>query len=455
MAPFALTLILTDQDIMSPPPQRDPDLTVLILTHDRTAFLTTSLRSVRLQTALHRIKEIIISDNGPLRLGAAVVTQFTDLPIRYIQSPTDTNFCTHVHLGIGLVETPLMAILHDDDWWHPGHLQASLAALDGNAEAGCVFSANLWLESETSTAPPLYFNFEFLLQFAQASGVEPITFDWKQVLMLTWIYTPFHMSSLVGRTDVVHQALPVWQQENFLIDRLFFAEMAHITKKPVIYLPFPSVMIRTHQSRVTSELADGLATAGRQDTVARLRVLAAASQLDLNADWREVMPRLSLGAATQLANLANECLLPEDLAAMNCVPTSIDSSWLPPAAHPFVRKWLDEQESRSSDKGVNKNRQLKHLARQLKPIVQLLTERVSAHGSCSESEIAQLNSLLIQASKSQGTVDWRATCEAYITAGQCALTLGRRKRFLRGRCISGAESKRFESFLAAASAQIG
>jgi hypothetical protein len=313
-----------------------PDLTVFITTRDRPDCLRTALRSVRLQTGRSRIREVFISDNGAEKI-SAVLKEFQDLPIRYVEAPYDTDFCTHMRLALPQINTPLLAMLHDDDWWHPGHVESSLQALDAAPDAACVLSANLWVASETSTAPPLYFNFGLLNHFAQSNGVEPVKYDWQQVLMLTWIYTPFHLSTLVARTEAVRAADEVWMHQHFLLDRLFYAVLCQRTKQSVVYLPFPSALIRVHEKQFSLQNTGKVQQEGVRLGMSLLRRIAEEENLNFNELWRQVMPRLPFQTAVQLATLAGECLGPDDLEAMGCPPPGTDSPWIPPAAHQLAR----------------------------------------------------------------------------------------------------------------------
>ncbi|WP_075088370.1 glycosyltransferase family 2 protein [Verrucomicrobium spinosum] len=320
------------------------DLTVLILAHDRPHYLRSALESVRGQVLAGRLREVLVSDNGAKGLAAEVVGEFSDLPIRYLAAPQDTDFCRHAHFAISQVASPLLAFLHDDDWWHPGHVSCSIRALEANPEAAYVASASLWLEGERSVGPPFYFNFPILTELAGSDGVKPVLLDWKQVLMLSWIYTPYHLSSLVGKTQCFLNSLEVWQETNYLVDRAFFGIVATKEKMPVVFLPYPSVHVRLHESQVTREKAE-IQKAGAVLTVKRLREQSEREGINLNELWSRHRAKLKPATKSLFDTLARECLTTADLVAMGCDLHAEARPWESPAAD-GARKQGDELKTR-------------------------------------------------------------------------------------------------------------
>ena len=116
-----------------PPPKKSlftmKDVSVLIPTAKRPHFLSTALESVARQTALDRIGEVLVIENGEDRGSGDVCKRFPNLPIKYIyRNPTiPASERTVSILREGSL--PFVALLHDDDWWFDFHLERSLEKL--------------------------------------------------------------------------------------------------------------------------------------------------------------------------------------------------------------------------------------------------------------------------------------------------------------------------------------
>src|SRR5688572_22058244 len=98
-------------------------ISVLVPTANHPKFLETALQSIARQTAIDKIEEVLVSENLLDRESEAVCKKFPNLPIRYIlQDPPLTRFQNFDFL-FNQARADLVALLCDDDWWAPGHLQ--------------------------------------------------------------------------------------------------------------------------------------------------------------------------------------------------------------------------------------------------------------------------------------------------------------------------------------------
>src|SRR5580658_10308150 len=103
-----------------------PDITVVIPAAGRPQFLSCLLDSIQRQSAIDRVAEIIVSEDSGNRESKNIVAKFKELPIRYVSRESPLGFLGH-HKALLCDEarSPLTALLHDDDWWAPQHLETA------------------------------------------------------------------------------------------------------------------------------------------------------------------------------------------------------------------------------------------------------------------------------------------------------------------------------------------
>src|SRR5258708_34849094 len=100
------------------------DITVVIPGVGRPQFLPDLLTSIEKQTALSRIVEVIVSEDGGNHRLESITSRFKNLPIRYVAREAPLGFLGHHQVLLCKeAQTPLTALLHDDDWWAPEHLE--------------------------------------------------------------------------------------------------------------------------------------------------------------------------------------------------------------------------------------------------------------------------------------------------------------------------------------------
>jgi len=110
------------------------DVTVVIPTHRRDAFLDEAIASVVKQSRLP--VALVVSDDTGSPSTRAVVERWVELapfPVRYLDSsgPSAGTAGASRNAGAALATSAVLAFLDDDDTWHPEFLAATTAALDG------------------------------------------------------------------------------------------------------------------------------------------------------------------------------------------------------------------------------------------------------------------------------------------------------------------------------------
>jgi hypothetical protein len=224
----------------------DATVTVILPSTNRITMLRTALDGIRNQTALRQIREVVVSENTAIGDGAAALcAEFSnDLPIRFIHRQPPLTSTEHGKLLLRApYATRYVAILHDDDWWGPEHIQHALTALETTHAVACYTS----FFDVTGESAPLRSDSNAMFWFG--SGYQPMTQVWRldaeAVVMSCLGGTPGRYSALVVRTEVLHAARFVSDLGNpFDNDRMF--SVAFARQGEVVFCPMPTVFIRMH-----------------------------------------------------------------------------------------------------------------------------------------------------------------------------------------------------------------
>jgi glycosyltransferase involved in cell wall biosynthesis len=132
-----------------------PEVTVVIPTHDRSALLSRTLRSVRRQGDVDL--EVVVVDDGSRDDTAAMVARLADPRVRLARNERPQGVSAARNHGIALATGQWIALLDDDDLWAPDKLAAQLRAARrlGRSWActGCV-AVNDALEILAGGPPP-------------------------------------------------------------------------------------------------------------------------------------------------------------------------------------------------------------------------------------------------------------------------------------------------------------
>lgn len=236
---------------------------------------------------MNRVSEILVSENGGNRDSEQICREFPNLPISYLFQDPPVSASKHgVLLFSELIKTPFAAILCDDDWWSPGHLENSIRALA--LHPGCVaaFSACLFVRSEADTTGSIYVPASLRLAGGTDAPLDLWHLTPPQVLGAAWLKTPFHYSTMVVRTEALLQATTRFMLTThpYYNDRLM--EVGLALQGDIVFDPVVHAFIRYHGANWHSgKPSQELQTA---DAEGRDLVfgLAQAQGIDLPAFWR-------------------------------------------------------------------------------------------------------------------------------------------------------------------------
>jgi glycosyltransferase involved in cell wall biosynthesis len=222
-------------------------VSVIIPTFNRPDYLREALESVRAQTARERIGQVIVSENSLSDFSEKVSRDFNDLPINYVRQRPPQPPRLHLQSIWKNVRHPIVAFLHDDDWWAADHLAGALEMLDSNSRCAAVFS-NFY--ETTGPTFPAQVSTDKAWRIWAGSGCNfagPIlTLDPMSMTLICLLDSNFHYSTVVGRNDAIWNAyLKVVETENnYDTDRLFGIFLSKHGQ--IGYLTRPDVFVRLH-----------------------------------------------------------------------------------------------------------------------------------------------------------------------------------------------------------------
>jgi hypothetical protein len=297
-------------------------VTIMLCTCERPEMLREALKTVREQTARAAISKIVVSENSLSGDSESICTEFTDLPIVYVQQRPPVIPLLHPKAIWHLIDTPLLAILHDDDWWAPRHLESALDVLKSNEHCPAVYSSFF-----EAFRPGGYTWLSQVYYFAWiAAGADfsrsVLFYDPSSVMLGCIINAGFHYSTVVGRAKAMWDAYSnnISWGNTFDNDRTF---PVFLSQHGLLgYVTTPDVYVRQHPFRDAwseEHLKHGHMKMARETTRRLLNAfpqevsLAAAKfkQVCDNLDPREagkVWPIIRDGIhEPQLSTLAREC----------------------------------------------------------------------------------------------------------------------------------------------------
>ncbi|MFN7026093.1 MAG: glycosyltransferase family 2 protein [Pseudorhizobium sp.] len=123
----------------------DASITILVPTYNHANYIAEAIQSVREQTIIGSCK-VIISDDCSSDDTVDIARRLTrDLPnFEVRQNVPNLGIMEHYRLLSSLVETPYLAILEGDDYWHaPDKMELQKSLMDSHPEIPLCFTACL------------------------------------------------------------------------------------------------------------------------------------------------------------------------------------------------------------------------------------------------------------------------------------------------------------------------
>lgn len=282
-------------------------LSVVICTCNRPEMLEQALRSLAQQSRPDLITKIIVSENGGNRASEAVCSRFETLPIAYVYQDPPRPLTEHLASLREHVDSPFVAILHDDDWWLPTHAEASLAALQ---DRGAVAVFSNFVEAASPRHP--HHSSTKAARVWAASGFDfsrdVIALTRTQNFLIHLLDSSFHYSTFVGDSRCCWQALAqaLASGNAYDNDRTFPVYLRELG--PVLYRPAASVAVRTHPD---------------QDSLRSIYSEAGGQMKAATTEWlSSAFPDLFADAVAYYGNVVTPALSANELHAILCyLPT--------------------------------------------------------------------------------------------------------------------------------------
>lgn len=221
------------------------DITILLPTIKRPAMIRTALDSIAGQSVLSRIARVIVSENSDSPDSESVCRDYPQLPIQYVCRGKRLGFQEHMLSLIDEAQTTeYAAMLHDDDWWLPHHLEDSLHTLASASSASVCYSSYFLVASEQSVLK-VFDNMMAWYALGYPKLAEYWTLTGESLFLSILTGTPGSYSTLVAPSKILKRCDHAFRQGD-IYDNDRLLTMALGIEAPVLYRPYPSACIRIH-----------------------------------------------------------------------------------------------------------------------------------------------------------------------------------------------------------------
>jgi len=264
------------------------DVTVLVPTRDRSdKYLRTALESIKRQTALNSIEKVIVSENGFTETSRLVCNDFRELNITYIKQPKPLEYIDHMYWLMDQPTTKYAAMLHDDDWWYPTHIESALKALSDDANAA-YFSNFVFAKNEVMKGA-VFHNPSIIGHFVKGEpDINSVSLNFSDIAAICYLFTPFHMSAMVAKTPFLKHANNdgVKHCKPWYLDRIIYPFLALYGN--IIYNPQVLCGIRDHDTNTAKEIDNKKRYAEHAEGSVKIGALAATRQIDVINIWKGI-----------------------------------------------------------------------------------------------------------------------------------------------------------------------
>jgi hypothetical protein len=180
------------------------------------------------QTRLDSVREVIVSENGNNKESKEVCSEFTRLPIRYINRVPELDVVCHFETIVAEASSPWVALLGDDDMWSRYHLEEASRAVALYSDIAAFVGACAVVRNESCR---LWRGYGMTLESILWPGhTLPTVGLWpaKQMHLESLVRTPLNMWGTVGRKAPLLHGLRGWRENSHLFDadRIFLCKLA-------------------------------------------------------------------------------------------------------------------------------------------------------------------------------------------------------------------------------------
>ena len=217
-------------------------------------MLHTALHSINSQRNKEAIASILVIENGLNNESRAVCSKFPDLPITYVfrDNPLPVGYPSLVD-ATSYVKTDYLAILFDDDWWFPHHLDAVLSSMAGRRDVVAGYGGSIWTRGEMAKYEEVFGQSNITFATAGSGNAFDVSISLEEMILANLPSTCLHLSSLIVRSETWRSALEVINDGNpYDVDRLLAVRFCEYGR--VILKRYPTVAIRRHGGQESARL---------------------------------------------------------------------------------------------------------------------------------------------------------------------------------------------------------
>jgi hypothetical protein len=257
-------------------------------------MLVNALQSIRGQSRLDLVKEIVISENSSDLQSEIVAERFSrELPVRFIRQPSELTADEHFTALSTCVDSEYVALIGDDDMWDRYHLEEAERAFNNHPDIVAYFGQTVTVANETCY--PMGSIGASLIQVPATSDRSLQDFsiwDKRKTAMQCMSHTPVNIWALVAEAETFKPAFQyAFGQSRFKAapscDKVFIWELA---KHGDIALGRHIALFYRRHSEATMDaiFADSLVNAEKFDLEVTMEIAneATAFGIDAPQDWR-------------------------------------------------------------------------------------------------------------------------------------------------------------------------
>ncbi|RYE22910.1 MAG: glycosyltransferase family 2 protein, partial [Sphingobacteriaceae bacterium] len=222
-------------------------ITVLIPAFNRPELLRLALQSIDKQTAKAAIRRVIVSENGLNADSKLVCDEFTDLPIEYVFQQPQLPVLAHLKWLMSQEQQGYVALLCDDDWWNPYHLEIAIRSLEQHPTCVAYFSNFIYADSEVGLNSQLYHGLKGLhIGQSDFSNAALNKYNQQNILVLTTLITPFHFSAMVCEGSILSKAVEIFDSIHpTYADRILWAVLSSYGE--LLFNPLHTSVVLLHE----------------------------------------------------------------------------------------------------------------------------------------------------------------------------------------------------------------
>jgi len=213
-------------------PRDTVDVSVIIPTYNRAAFLIDTLNSVFSQTV--SVKEVIVIDDGSTDNTAEIVGRYGNR-VRYVFQKNQGVSAAR-NLGINIAISKYIAFLDSDDQWLPEKIEQQYSTLEKNSELVAHVSNISWYRND-KTFPQKLFTYSCPPD-QNEQGVLTSPLEWVIRDSVAVIQALMVRKDILQRTGIFDPVLSLWEDTDFAA-RLALAGPWAYSSRPLVLVRDP------------------------------------------------------------------------------------------------------------------------------------------------------------------------------------------------------------------------